>query len=74
MDFKRILGLGEDTEPYIQWYDSSPNVSDYIMKRLEPQLEWYDSKSRISMNRYYSLQLLTILFGTIIPVIDISFQ
>jgi hypothetical protein len=73
LNFKHILGSNEgDSEPYIQWYDSdSPNVSDYIKKRLEPQLKWYDNRSRISMYRYHGLQLLTIFFGVIIPVINI---
>jgi hypothetical protein len=70
--FERILGKEKDNVPYIEWYDSdSPNISDYIKKRLQPQIVWYDEKSKVNMYRYHILQLLTIFFGVLIPVINI---
>lgn len=71
MFFERILGREKDI-PYIQWYDSdSPNVTDYIKKRLEPQISWYDYKSKVNMYRFHILQILTIFFGAVIPIINI---
>lgn len=73
MFFDRFLGKEKDNMSYIQWYDSdSPNMADYIKKRLEPEIMYYDYKSRVNAYRYHLLQILTIFFGVIIPIINIS--
>ncbi len=59
-------------EPYFMIYDKdNPDIQDYIRNRLEPRIKWYDKQSRVNMNRYNTLQLMTLGISATIPVINV---
>ena len=62
----------DNKDPYFITYDNdNPNIQDYIKNRLEPRIRWYDGQSKVNMNRYNSLQVLTLGISAIIPVINV---
>jgi uncharacterized protein DUF4231 len=68
-DLFRIRRASED---YVDLYDTAtPNILDYVKKRLEPQIKWYDNKAKDALYMFYSFQALIIVFGAIIPIINI---
>ncbi len=53
-------------------YDNeNPDISIYIKNWLEPQINWYNSKAKYNTFRYHVLQLLTIGFAALIPIINV---
>jgi hypothetical protein len=62
----------DNKDPYFITYgNDNPNIQDYIKDRLEPRINWYDNQSKVNMNRYNSLQVLTLGISAIIPLINV---
>jgi Protein of unknown function (DUF4231) len=54
------------------WYDDkSPNILEYIEKRLKPSIEWYEKKAYDNMLRYHLFQIVIIIAGVAIPIVNV---
>ena len=56
-----------------QTYDdqNDPTVEDYIEKRYKKQLDWYEKHAIQSRVTYYTLQILIVLAGASVPIINV---
>jgi hypothetical protein len=65
---KNILNYEEP-----QTYDNQKELSveDYIEKRYKKQLDWYEKQAVQSRVTYYTLQILIVLAGALIPLINV---
>jgi flagellar biosynthesis GTPase FlhF len=48
------------------------NVNDYITARLDDQIKWYGEKSAFNKSRYRICQIIIIIAGGIIPLINLT--
>lgn len=56
-----------------QTYDNQkePTVEDYIDKRYKKQLDWYEKHAVQSRVTHYTLQILIVLAGALVPLINV---
>jgi hypothetical protein len=58
------------------WYDShpgvSPNISNYIEKRLIPTTNYFHEKASSYLALCFSYQVLIILAGALIPILSVA--
>ena len=50
----------------------SQNISSYIKERLDDQISWYEKKSAYNKIRFRITQIIIIIAGAIIPIINLS--
>lgn len=58
-------------EPHTYDNQKEPTVGDYIEKRYKKQLDWYEKHAVQSRVTYYTLQILIVLAGALIPIINV---
>jgi hypothetical protein len=60
-------------ESYLDRYNTEkPDISDYITNRFETQLNWYHNKATDSRIIFYVCQGLIIVFGAMVPIINVA--
>ena len=50
------------------------SAEDYLAHRVDDQLEWYSAKSTANKNLYLRLQCFSLVAGSLIPLISLSFD
>src|SRR5918994_1012903 len=67
-----MFNFRRNRESYLDIYDNDkPNISDYITNRFERQVNWYHQKATDSRIIFYVCQALIIVFGAIVPIINV---
>ena len=46
------------------------DIQEYIEKRLDPEIRWYSQKASANQKRYKCMQILEIIFATLIPLLS----
>jgi hypothetical protein len=47
------------------------NISDYLKFRFKPQVDWYEKHALSNMQKFYFCQVLIIVVGASIPIINV---
>jgi Protein of unknown function (DUF4231) len=48
-----------------------PSISDYLQLRFKPQVEWYEKNALSSMQKFYFCQIIIVIAGATIPIINV---
>jgi hypothetical protein len=50
---------------------STGDSFDYLQRRVLPQRKWHASKARWNKRRYYVMEIITLVAGALIPVVNL---
>lgn len=45
---------------------------DYLEKRIDIQREWHSNKAALNKNKYYAIEIIVLISGALIPVINVA--
>jgi hypothetical protein len=46
-------------------------TADYVQRRLEPQEKWHDDRAKLNKRLFYTVEVMTVLAGAAIPVVNL---
>ena len=66
-----LYGLHKDSME-MKWYQSEPpNIDSYLDNRFKPAVAWYNKKASDNLLRFHLLQVMIIIAGVLVPIINL---